>query len=123
MSIALASNNGSGTKVLTIAQSPQTVLGLYPGDAPIALDLTLGDPNAVDVNITSLVGTVTSVDKPGCAAGNVTIAQLPASAYPFKIKAGQTVSQTLHIQMGKTTPDACRGATFTISYSAAGTGA
>jgi hypothetical protein len=99
---------------------------LYPGLTE-RLNLALTNPNAFDVNVTRAQVQLTGTDRPGCGTGNFAIAQIPLSAYPMTLRAGETQrlrdlglasTQMPRIKMIDSTQnqDACKGAELTLTY-------
>jgi hypothetical protein len=103
---------------------------LYPGTrAPLNLSLT--NPNSVDLKVTSLTVTVGSTNKPGCAAStNFTVDQF-SGTYPLTIHPGTTSLSSLVADSTKwpqvkmldlpSSQDACQTATVSLSYAGSAT--
>jgi len=87
--------------------------GLYPGNtAP--LTLTLANPNSENIRVTEITVSVVGTTDPFCAASNLKTNDYDGS--PLLVPANGTTSITLPITLLRRAPDACQGATFSLSY-------
>jgi hypothetical protein len=100
---------------------------LYPGAAAQPIALTLTNPNSVAIYVTSLQVTVTGSSNAGCSpATNLSLTQSNASsAAPVLVPASGSVSlpaqgvsaPTIRLLNLPVNQDACKRATFSLSYS------
>lgn len=116
---------GSGTAV--VATSPSTAVppglaarfsingsvnGLYPG-ASLPLVLKVSNPLAFAIDVTSIT-TAVGTPNAGCAGTNLLVTPFAGDLpVPAKGTATATVSATLN----HSTPDACQGVVFPLTYS------
>jgi hypothetical protein len=129
------SGSGSGTVSARSASALVVADGhvsntLYP-NGTADLVVTVNNPNAYNVNVTSIVqgalasGSATTAaisdNAGGCTASTVTYTP-PAGGVNFVVGAGATYTVTLHnvISMSNGAEDACQGATFTVPVIANG---
>jgi hypothetical protein len=100
---------------------------LYPGAAARPIALTLSNPNSVAIYVTALQVTVAGSSRPGCsAATNLALTQSNASSSaPARVPAGGSVTlpaqgvsaPTIRMLNLPVNQDACKNATFSLSYS------
>jgi hypothetical protein len=86
--------------------------GLYPG-ASRPLVLTLANGNNFAIRVTVLAVAVANAST-ACAGTNVRVAPL---ATPVVVPANGTTTTTLTARMANNPPNACRNATFGLTYS------
>ena len=122
------SGNASGTgnakartaQVVTITAATGAD-DLYPGYTLGDIDFTLSNTNPYPITFTGWSGTSLSSDKAGCAASNVTLNS--SGAISIAVPAGasnQAASIDDVVTMIYGAPDACQGATFTITLALTG---
>ena len=92
-----------------------SVTGLYPGLAT-DLPLEVENPNASDIQVTSIGVRARSSNRPGCPATNVDLVVHSFSGPPFVVPAHQTVVLDVPIEMPPSVRNACQGATFRIQF-------
>lgn len=132
------SSDGSGSgEVTTVAGAGQaltinqtaTLAGMYPGDDAQTLSGTFDNPNAGPVYVASVTASIDTVTKASgavagvCDATDFTLAS-PTMTVGAQVPAGngQGAWSGATIKFNNktgTNQDACKGATVTISYSAA----
>lgn len=125
---AKGNGNGNGntsnppSKTFTITG---TVGGLYPG-ATVQLQLTTTNKLNQDMTVRQLSASFTNVTKATGQLGNcsptVTIGSWTGTA--FLLPKGSTVVAPgyIPVSIGRSTPDACQGATFNLHYSGTAVG-
>jgi hypothetical protein len=86
--------------------------GLYPGGSR-PLVLTLANGNNFPIRVTVLAVAVASANAT-CAGANVRVAPLVA---PVVVPANGTATTTLTARMANNPPNACKNATFGLTYS------
>ena len=109
-------------KQLTVSAQSAPAADLYPGHTGNA-QFTVTNPNTYGVQLTSVtIGTVTS-SKAGCPGSDVQPVATPMTLKaPVTVGAGQTQTFTVPaLKMSPAAPDACQGATFTMSTTVTGT--
>jgi hypothetical protein len=113
-------------KALTIEPKLSSLGNLYPGAPPSALPLSVANPNAVPIVVTSLHVLVTG-DPPGCpSAENLMLIPSNASdARPLRIPAGGTArvpsqgvkAPAIQLRELPVNQDACQHAQFPLGFS------
>jgi hypothetical protein len=108
----------------TIAGSPLPGVLLYPGGAPVPVNLVFTNPNSSPITIESTTMTVAGTSVGACGAGNFNVARQLA-AKPI-VPAGATASlQSLGVPQAKWpqllmldrgNQDSCRNATLNLSF-------
>lgn len=98
---------------------------LYPGAPPVALPLTVRNPNPAPIRVTALRVSVPA-DPPGCAsADNLALGQSNASrSLPLKVPAGGSVrlpaqgvlAPTIQLRDLPVNQDACKNARFPLEF-------
>ena len=93
--------------------------GLYPG-INASLALTVSNDNNFDIVVQSLSATATAVDPDHAACplkiGNQNMVQVTTFSGALVVAANTSAAQALPITMNAASPDACAGATFTLTY-------
>lgn len=112
-------------KDVSIAPDLSGLSDLYPGAPPIALPLTVSNPNPAPILVTGLRVSVTT-DPPGCAgADNLALGQSSASSStPLEVPAGGSVrlpargvsAPTIQLRDLPVNQDACRNARFPLEF-------
>ena len=97
---------------------------LIPGGTG-AVYFTLGNPNSFSSSFSSVTSaSVVSSSSGSCPIGNLSVAQtLPYSISPLVVGANSTSgaeSISDFVQLASTAPNACQGATFTVSLTLTG---
>jgi len=118
-------------KDLSIVPDLSGLSALYPGAPPIALPLTIQNPNSAPVLVTGLRVSV-SADPVGCAsAENLSLTQSNVSASaPLKIPAGGAVRlpardvlpPTIQLRDLPVNQDACKNAQFPLEFTGSARG-
>ncbi len=98
---------------------------LYPGAPPVALPLTVQNPNPAPIRVTALQVSITA-DPPGCpSTDNLTLDQSNASrALPLKVPPGGSVRlpaqgilpPTIQLRDLPVNQDACKNARFPLDF-------
>lgn len=101
------------------------IAGLYPGGPPATLSGTFNNPNAGNVYISSVTGTLASVDqpadlggKPACGVGDFTL----AGSAPVNQEVGPGDAQgtwsglTITLENTGANQDNCKNATLRLAY-------
>lgn len=123
----LTVNNGRVQTGFTIAGGPSQPV--YPGAAAVPVNVTITNPNSYDLSITNMTASLVSVvPQPGksCDSSAFRVQQF-TGAYPFTVRAGQTVSlsslgfsssQLPQISMvdNGASQDGCQKARLNLSY-------
>lgn len=87
--------------------------GLYPGGT-VELPLTLDNPYAEDIRVTSITVSVTGTSAPSCAASNL---HTPDYEGPgIIVPAHGASSLSLAVSLSRSAPDGCQNVTFTLWY-------
>jgi len=112
-------------KELSIVPELSGLSELYPGAPPVALPLTVQDPNPAPIRVTALRVSVPA-DPPGCAsADNLALTQSNASrSLPLKVPAGGSVHlpaqgvvpPTIQLRDLPVNQDACKNARFPLEF-------
>lgn len=116
-----------GAGAASVAPSPNTVPpghedrfsisggvnGLYPG-ASLPLVLTITNPAAFPIVVTSVSTSVGSPAATGCASTNLTVTQFSGR---LSVPARSAATLTLTATLSHAAPDACQGAVFPLTYS------
>lgn len=112
-------------KDFSIAPDLSGLGALFPGAAPIALPLTVSNPNPAPILVTGLQVTVTA-NPPGCAgADNLALGQSSASSSsPLEVPAGGSVrlpargvsAPTIQLRDLPVNQDACKDARFPLEF-------
>jgi hypothetical protein len=110
----------------SIVQRLSGLGALYPGAPPVALPLTIVNPNPVPIFVTSLRAAATA-DPQGCAsAENLALIESSASSSaPLRVPAGGSVtlpapgvsSPAIQLRDLPLNQDACQGAQFPLAFS------
>lgn len=113
----IASNQPTGNQSSKSFTIQGSVVDLYPG-ASKTLTLQLGNPNSVDINVTSVTVTVASTSKVGCPATDVvpTNFSVKTGRDGVAVKSGKTATLTLPIRMVADSNASCSGAKFFLNY-------
>ena len=126
---ALWTANGSGSgqskalsaQALTVTAATGAA-DLYPGFNAGDVFFTITNPNPYPVTFTSMTaGAITSSNPGGCPSSNITVAGasgLSLAAAANSTSGTQSIVDV--VTMAATAPDACQGATFTISLTLSG---
>jgi hypothetical protein len=114
---AVPAPGGSLTTTYTFAISGK-VSGLFPGKT-LPLTLTLTNPNAFSITVSSLTTTVSNASAT-CLAANLKVTSFSGS---FVVGAKSTGKVTVHATLVHSAPNACKGATFPLHYHGSATGA
>ena len=126
---ALWSANGTGSgqaralsaQALTVTAAAGAA-DLYPGFTAGDVFFTITNPNPYPVTFTSMTaGAITSSNPGGCPSSNITVAGasgLSLAAAANSTSGTQSIVDV--VTMAATAPDACQGATFTISLTLSG---
>jgi hypothetical protein len=104
-------NNGAGNdkKDYTISG---TATGLYPGAArPLVLTFTNATTYA---NSVATFGVSVTPPNPACTAANVRVDALPPNVV---VPANGSTTRTVLVRMSNDSPNACKDATFGLTYS------
>jgi hypothetical protein len=102
-----------------------SVSGLYPG-ARVELTLAVRNPSQVELRLDELLIAVGAPDRDGCTADAILVGGALTSG-AGKVDLATTIppdgATTLRVPVGmdRDAPSACQGATFPLSYLAAGT--
>lgn len=98
---------------------------LYPGAPPVALPLTVQNPNSAPIRVTALRVSIVA-NPPGCAsADNLALAQSNASrSLPLKVPAGGSIRlpaqgvlpPTIQLRDLPVNQDACKNARFPLEF-------
>jgi hypothetical protein len=93
----------------------KSVKGLYPG-ATKRMAVSLKNPYAFDLKVTSLHGAVISTSRRQCRLGSGTLVAKPFDGrLPLVIPARRTVNAgTVPLHMPRTAPETCQSTTFTV---------
>jgi hypothetical protein len=112
-------------KDFSIAPDLSGLSALYPGASPIALPLTVSNPNPAPILVTGLRVSV-AADPPGCAgADNLALGQSSASSSsPLEVPAGGSVrlpargvsAPTIQLRDLPVNQDACKNARFPLEF-------
>jgi hypothetical protein len=104
---------------------------LYPGAPPVALPLTVRNPNPAPILVTALRVAV-AADPPGCpSAGNLALVQSNASrSTPLEVAAGRTVglpaqgilAPTIQLRDLPVNQDACQNIRFPLEFTGSARG-
>ena len=89
--------------------------GLYP-NAAVDVPVTVHNPQTFPIDVETASAAVGDAG-PGCPASNV---EVTAFAGTVRVPAGGTAVVPLHFHMLPTAPDSCQGATFPLTFRAAG---
>ena len=100
-------DNGSDKKDYTISGS---ATGLYPGAAK-PLPLTFANQNNFPIKVDTFSVAI-SAPSASCAASNIRVDPLPSVVIP----ANGTTTQTVLVRMSNDSPNACKNATFGLTY-------
>ena len=126
---ALWSANGTGSgqaralsaQALTVTAAAGAA-DLYPGFTAGDVFFTITNPNPYPVTFTSMTaGAITSSNPGGCPSSNITVAGasgLSLAAAANSTSGTQSIVDV--VTMAAAAPDACQGATFTISLTLSG---
>jgi hypothetical protein len=119
------------SKELSIAPELSGLGLLYPGAPPVALPLTVRNPNSAPIRVTALRVSV-AADPPGCAsADNLALGQSNAShSLPLKVPAGGSVRlpaqgvlpPTIQLRDLPVNQDACKNARFPLEFTGSARG-
>ncbi len=122
-----ANGSGSGQARATTAQALTVnaatgATDLYPGFTAGDVYFTLTNPNPYPVTFTSMTaGAITSSNPSGCPSSNITVANATGLSLAVGANASSgTQSVGDVVTMAAAAPDACQGATFTISLTMSG---
>ena len=84
---------------------------LYPGEST-RLVLTVTDPFAFPITVTSLTTTVGNASAP-CVAANLHVGGFSGA---LRVAAGRSRTVGVQVTLRRSTPDACQGRTFPLTY-------
>ncbi len=119
---ATANTEGAGN--LAISQTA-AVIGLYPGTSGTQqMTVRVTNDNPYQVSLTNLTPGSIVADSAhataGCTAATHGVTAVLTGSLPDTIAAGAFADNTFDISMAVTSSDACKGATFTVPFTAAG---
>jgi hypothetical protein len=119
------------SKEFSIVPELSGLAPLYPGAPPVALPLTVRNPNSEPIRVTALRVSVRA-DPPGCAsADNLALGQSNASgSLPLKVSAGGSVRlptqgvlpPTIQLRDLPVNQDACKNARFPLEFTGSARG-
>jgi hypothetical protein len=96
-----------------------SVDGLYPGQQA-DLPVTFVNGQAFDLLVDS--ATITAAGTAGCSAGNLQLSSVTFPS-PILVAARDASDQTIPFGLRASAPDACQGATFTVTVTSKATAA
>ena len=127
VAVAYWTTTGSGTgtatagnvATLTVAQDGPAITGLYPGGPSSTRDLTVTNPGASAVLVSTLAATPASTSVGGCVAAT-NFDAVAGAISPTTINPGASVTfpgaVTVSMEETAVNQDVCKGVTLTIDY-------
>lgn len=121
---------GAGSLDFSIAGSPLPGALLYPGAAPVPVNLVITNPNASPITVESVTVSVTGTSAGGCSPASFSVAQqlaatptVPASSTRSLQDLGVPQSAWPQLQMTSSgDQNACQNATVNLSFTGTATG-